>query len=89
MNYFVCPKRDRQFEIKDFWTTANRCSYCGSISPDLFIKLALSGKFVTMVKINKTFVIGDMVMRYDHCTSEQKVEIKKMYDNNLINLEKI
>jgi len=90
MEYMVCPLRTRQFEIKDFWTTTNRCTNCGSISPDDFFNLLNEGYSVRWNKETKVFTFtGDKQyyhFNYNHLNHEDRITIQHMYNEKKITL---
>jgi hypothetical protein len=81
MKYFVCPKRNRQFEIRDFWNVTGNCSYCGiqSMSAPRFIDNMKEGKTFEMDKMNHICIMDGEIFRLDHATQEQKNEIRELY----------
>lgn len=87
MDYHTCPNRTRQFEIKDFYTDEDKCTYCGSISPQKFLILIKSGIKVRIDKVNKVFIIDNsMKFHYNHCDVETQDKIASMYKNGDIKI---
>lgn len=86
MNYFKCPHRTRQPEIKDFWTDAHRCTYCGAINPEKFIDAIMKGKEIVFGSKTKKFYLDDIEFDHEHCTDEQFKEVKNFYESNLMRI---
>ena len=90
MEYIVCPLRDRQFEIKDFWNTSRRCTYCGSIMSEDFFHLINEGYSVRMDKETRTLTFtgnkSQFYLRYQHLNQEERNLLVQMYSDKRITL---
>lgn len=63
---FACPRRVSEFgpwdrnAVDDAWTRDKTCSFCGSMHPDEFMRLAGSGTMLTPTdKDYKVYVVQD------------------------------
>ena len=90
MDYMVCPLRNRQFDIKDFWTNSEKCSYCGSIKPEYFFELINEGHSVKSDKLTRTFKFtGDkqfLKFCYEQLNHEEKIKLNEMHKEKKITL---
>ena len=88
MEFMVCPLRTRQFDIKDFWTEAGRCTYCGSISPEEFFKLVEDGFSIRLDRVNKSFNFtgnkSHIVFHHSHLDDDQRDRLTKLYNEKRI-----
>ena len=87
MDYMVCTLRNRQFEIKDFWTLSERCTYCGSIKPEYFFKLIEQGYAVRSDKFTRSFSLAidkNIKFCYEHFSHEDRLKLADMYKDKKI-----
>jgi len=77
---FTCPGRIHASALPDFFTTSGKCTYCGSMEPEVFLRRVENGVEVTAVKETKTFFFVDgSKFCFHHLDTEQHDRLKKLY----------
>lgn len=84
MNFFICPNRNQNTTMKDFWTEEGKCTYCGSIQPDKFIEKIMEGKEILVDKVNHLMYTDDRVFSMEHCDDSQREIIKNFYETGMM-----
>ena len=72
-----CPRRDENpmvdesFPAPDEWRSDGRCSYCGSMSPEEFLRRVELGEPVTPTDKNYKAYLGNGKFYFQHFSEEQ------------------
>lgn len=71
--YFICPRTNS----KSFWNKFDKCESCGSIRPNLFIRL-IETETITLWNKESCFIMGHK-FAYKHLSKTQTVTFLLMW----------
>jgi len=91
LKFQTCPRRINELgpwertENLDMWDKENKCTFCGSLHPDEFLKRAKEGDKVTPTDKNYKCYLNDRKVYFQHFNDEQQSTLIEMMNNNEIN----